>query len=205
MKPSNENVLVDRAKWIGGSDLPTILEFEGATKYGHTWEKLVLSKLNMSENEFTGNEHTAYGSTMEPIIRDYLNKKYSTEFKEDTRYDYDRGYRANCDGYDGDRLIEIKTYSNYKEFDVEYYLAQCQFYLELFDCEELLLAAYRKPKSFCVDNTDDAYTLDISFDEQRLTVYNVKRDREYFKIMEEKISEFKKYLEKRKEEVGYGK
>lgn len=199
--PTNPNVLVEREKWIGGSDMPTIMQFEGATKYGHTWEKLVLSKLGLSEDKFTGNKHTVFGSLIEKEIRDYINKKYDMHCIEDTAYDTERFYRANCDGYNGQLLLEIKTYSSYKDFDWEYYLAQCQFYCEVFDCEDIWLIAYKKPTNFCIKESDDEYVFDFELIPENITVYKIKRDREYFKIMEAQIKLFKKYFKKRKREL----
>ena len=66
------DVTINRDKYIGGSDLPTIL---GLNKvYNKSIIQFAREKLKLVYNSFDGNEYTEYGNIMEPKMRDYLNE-----------------------------------------------------------------------------------------------------------------------------------
>lgn len=173
-------VTLNRHLYTGGSDLPNILGY--ATKYGTTpfmWAKI---KAGIVDNPFKGNEHTKYGQKMEPIIRDYFNAVNDYNFKEDHIIDEETKFRSNCDGLDAanDALLEIKTFK--KELDVEYYTPQIQMYLEMFNISQCWLVGYSKPEDFYIGldynlENDDTY-FNFDFDESRLIVYRIQRDRD---------------------------
>ena len=71
---TNFDVSIDREKWIGGSDIPAIMGISPFT----TRFDLLLFKAQLVESDFGGNEYTKYGQTMEPKIRDYINKQFKT-------------------------------------------------------------------------------------------------------------------------------
>jgi hypothetical protein len=142
---------------------------------------------------------------MEPFIRDYVNQMFGYDFKEDTVIDKTRMYRGNCDGLDLETrtLLEVKTFA--KTLNVKMYEPQCQFYMELFDLDECLLVGYDRPENFYTGidydlESGDEY-FDFSFDEDRVVVYKLVRDREKFAKMEIEIEKFKYLLEALKEEV----
>ena len=144
---SNPNVLIDRNKYIGGSDLPTILGLNA--KYDTNIFEFAKEKLGIIPKSFKGNEYTRYGQLMEPTIRDYINAIYQSNYKEDTIIDEVREYRGNTDGIDKTAdipVIEIKTFGN--ELDVDYYTPQCQFYMETFNVDTCLLVGYKRPDDF---------------------------------------------------------
>lgn len=211
-KPSEHqlnDVEKDRDLYIGGSDLPSILKYN-TKKYGKSVIEFAKQKLNLIPSTFKGNEHTRYGQYMEPLVRDYISNMLGHHFVEDTIIDKKRGYRANCDGIDKEHnvLLEIKTFSG--SLDVKYYTPQCQFYMELFNIEVCYLVGYKKPDDFyigldySVDNTIDYFNLE--FDESRVVIYKLCRDREMFKQIEIEIDKFKYLLDcLREEEILNGK
>ncbi len=198
---ANPNVTVDRHKYVGGSDLPTILGLNA--KYDKSIYDFAREKAGILPNTFKGNEYTKYGQKMEPIIRDYINSKYGVNYLEDTVIDSERGYRGNTDGIDRDAdvpILEVKTFG--EELDVDYYTAQCQFYMETFNQDACLLVGYKRPKDFYtgVDyeiENDDSY-FNLEFDENNLVEHIIYRDADLWSRIEERIKAFKKAVEELK-------
>ena len=194
---SNPNVTIDRHKYIGGSDLPTILGLNA--KYGKSIYDFAREKAGIIPNTFKGNQFTHYGNLMEPIIRDYINSIYGANYLEDTIIDSDRGYRGNTDGID--RLaeypiLEIKTFG--ENLDVDYYTAQCQFYMETFNQPACLLVGYKRPADFYTGmdyelENDDSY-FNIEFDENNIVTHVIKRDPNLWSKIEKRITVFKNAL-----------
>lgn len=191
---SNPNVTVDRHKYIGGSDLPTILGLN--LKYNKSPYELALEKARIIPNKFKGNEFTKYGTVMEPLIRDFINSKYNANYREDTVIDSKRGYRGNTDGIDREMdipIIEIKTFSG--ELDVDYYTPQCQFYMETFDQPACRLVGYERPDNFYtgidfeLENADSYFNFE--FDPSRIVEYVLYRDRDEWCKIENRITAFK--------------
>lgn len=140
-----ENITKNRHKYVGGSDLPGILNI---SQYKTQFE-LALEKTKIKPTEFTGNEYTQYGHLMEPLIRDYINSVYNTKFKEDTNINEEHHIRSNCDGIDREQnlLLEVKT-NNGKKTDLTEYNVQIQLYLHQFNIDECLLVQYARPENF---------------------------------------------------------
>jgi len=192
----------NRHLYIGGSDLPSILRTNA--KYGKSLITFAKEKLKIIPNTFKGNEYTRYGQLIEPFVRDYMNEMYDYDFREDSKIDYDRMYRGNCDGIDKKRnmLLEVKTFGS--KLDVKGYEPQCQFYMNIFDVDECLLVGYKRPKGFYsgidyeLDNDNEFF--DITFDEENLVVYKIKRNAPLFEKIEKEIDKFKFLLECLKEE-----
>ena len=191
---ANANVTVDRHKYVGGSDLPTILGLN--SKYGKSIYDFAREKAGILPNTFNGNQFTKYGQKMEPVIRDYINSKYEATYLEDTVIDTVRGYRGNTDGIDRYAeypILEIKTFG--EELDVAYYEAQCQFYMETFNQPRCLLVGYKRPKDFYTGidydlENDDSY-FNLEFDENNIVEYVIERDANTWAKIEESINRFK--------------
>ena len=191
---SNPNVTIDRHKYIGGSDLPTILGLNA--KYGTSIYDFAREKAGIIPNSFRGNQFTKYGQKMEPIIRDYINSVYGANYLEDTIIDTNRGYRGNTDGIDRGAeypILEIKTFG--EKLDVDYYEAQCQFYMETFNVDACILVGYKRPADFYtgVDyelENDDSY-FNLEFDENNIVTHVIKRDPYIWARIEERIKAFK--------------
>lgn len=197
---SNPNVTINRQKYVGGSDLPNILGYN--LKYDTSVFKWAKIKAGIIPNEFKGNEYTKYGQLMEPVIREYINAINGINFIEDTVVDEPRLIRGNCDGIDREAklLLEVKTYGG--NLDVEYYTPQIQMYLEMFDIEECLLVGYERPIGFYTGTdydleNDDIY-FDLTFDEARITVDHIKRDKTLWDKIYTKIVAFQKGVEELK-------
>lgn len=196
---ANPNVTIDRQKYVGGSDLPSILGLNA--KYGTSVFEFAKQKAGIIPNSFKGNQFTKYGQVMEPVIRDYINAKYQVNYLEDTIIDSDRGYRGNTDGIDRNvdiPILEIKTFG--EELDIDYYTAQCQFYMETFNQDACLLVGYKRPVDFYtgVDyelENDDSY-FNLEFDENNIVEHTIYRDPKLWAKIEERIIAFKKAVEK---------
>ena len=190
---ANPNVTVDRHKYVGGSDLPTILGLNA--KYGTSIFDFARQKAGIIPNEFKGNQFTKYGQKMEPVIRDYINSLYGANYLEDTVIDLVRNYRGNTDGVDREAeipLLEIKTFG--EELDVAYYTPQCQFYMETFDLPAIRLVGYKRPKDFYTGidydlENDDSY-FNLEFDENRIVTHVIERDPKVWASIEARIKAF---------------
>lgn len=189
----NNNVLIDRHKYIGGSDLPNILDLN--KKYGKTVYEFAKIKAGIIDNPFKGNEYTKYGQLMEPVIRDYINAEYNLHFKEDTIINEELMLRGNCDGIDrlSNLLLEVKTFG--KELDVEYYSHQIQFYMELFDIPVCYLVGYPRPNDFYwgvdyeLENENTYFNLE--FNPKNLVIKKINRDKNKFNHILTKIERFR--------------
>ncbi len=198
---ANPNVTIDRHKYVGGSDLPSILGLNA--KYGTNIFEFAKQKAGIIPNPFKGNQFTKYGQVMEPIIRDYINSKYSVNYLEDTAIDKERGYRGNTDGIDRDAdipMLEIKTFG--ESLDVDYYTPQCQFYTETFNQNSIRLVGYKRPENFYTGmdydlENDDSY-FNFEFDENRIEEHIIERDSKLWSMIEERIKAFKKAVEELK-------
>lgn len=195
---ANPNVTVDRHKYVGGSDLPSILGLNA--KYGVSVFEFAKQKAGIIPNSFNGNQFTKYGQVMEPVIRDYINSKYQCKYLEDTVINEDKHYRGNTDGIDRDAdipIIEIKTFG--EELDVAYYTPQCQFYMETFNEPRVRLVGYKRPTDFYTGidydlENDDSY-FNYEFDENRIVEYVIERDQVLWSKFEERIVAFKNAVE----------
>ena len=191
---ANPNVTVDRHKYVGGSDLPSILGLNA--KYGKNVFEFAKEKAGIVPSGFNGNQFTKYGQLMEPIIRDYINSVYGCNYIEDTIIDTVRGYRGNTDGIDRDAeipLLEVKTFG--EELDIPFYEPQCQFYMETFNKRAVRLVGYKRPSDFYTGidyelEFDDSY-FNLEFDENNIVEHIIYRDSNMWAKIEERIQAFK--------------
>jgi putative phage-type endonuclease len=182
------DVTVDRELYIGGSDIPIIMNISPfKTRFD-----LLLEKAELKENDFSGNEYTEFGNILEPKIREYINETlYKKEpFKVDTIIKDD--LRGNFDGINKTAILEIKTtsqiYDNVDDYKI--YLVQLLFYMQLAKKEKGVLAVYHRPEDF-----------NEEFDEKRLQIFMVDINN-YKKLLEEiniAIDKFREDLIKIKE------
>ena len=96
-----QDVKVDRNKYIGGSDIPTIMNINPFKKRFN----LLLAKADLIHDDFDGNEYTEYGNILEPQIRNYCSEYFDTIFREDKLIVGD--LRSHVVGYDGMQILEI--------------------------------------------------------------------------------------------------
>lgn len=153
-----QDVITDREKFIGGSDVPIIM---GISPFRKRFD-LLLEKAGLQENDFKGNEYTEYGNVMEGKIRDFLNKNKKSPYLEDCVIENDLRYHS--DGFDGKEVLEIKTTSQIHDQvnDYKVYLVQLLFGIQIHKVKKGKLAVYKRPDDF-----------NEEFDESRLTVYEI--------------------------------
>lgn len=189
---TNPNVLIDREKYIGGSEISTIL---GINKFMSRWELLQL-KAGYIENEFNGNEYTRYGDVMESKIRDYINTLgiSKTKFIEDTIAIEETiiGRRCNYDGKSKTHGLEIKTTSviHNDVRDYKYYVVQLLWGMILGKLKKGVLAVYYRPCDF-----------DETFDKTKLQIFeiDIKDYKDWCNEIEDAIIKFKNDLARLKE------
>ena len=164
-----DSVKQDREKYIGGSDIPIIMNLSPfKSRYD-----LLLEKAGYKKDEFSGNIYTEYGNTMEPKIRDYINSSFGGPFKfkegKHTREaigDEPIGIRCHTDGESPAAILEIKTtsqiFDNIEDYKI--YLVQLLFYMANTDRKSGLLAVYERPEDLSEDFDPKRlhrYTIDI--------------------------------------------
>lgn len=180
------DVTIDRNEYIGGSDIPIIMGISPfKTRY-----RLLLEKAGLAENDFTGNKYTVYGQTLEPQIREYINDKYQTNFEPNRVYN--GVLRCHTDGFNGERVLEIKTTSHIYDTVDEYkvYLVQLLLYMQENNVENGLLVVYERPDDF-----------DTEFDPKKLREFEINAN-EYKLLTDQinaEISQFLRDLERIKE------
>lgn len=158
-----ESVSKDREKFIGGSDIPIIMEL---SPFKSRFD-LLLEKAGYKKNDFEGNVFTEYGNTMESKIREHVNSQLISTFVEgkhimDVPKDWNEhpnGMRIRChtDGEIDDAILEIKTTSQIFDSldDYQIYLVQILFYMAMTGKETGLLAVYKRP-----DDMDETFNAD---------------------------------------------
>ena len=161
-----ETVKQDRDKYIGGSDIPVIMNL---SPFKSRFD-LLLEKAGYKEDTFEGNIYTEYGNTMEPKIREYINKisKYKEDFVEgkhtrEATKDEIIGVRIHTDGENDNSILEIKTTSSIYPYleDYKIYLVQILFYMVNTGKPYGVLAVYHRPED-----------LSEEFDKDRLQVFD---------------------------------
>lgn len=181
-----QDVRTDRNKYIGGSDIPIIMNISPFKKRFD----LLLEKADLLENEFEGNMYTEYGNILEPKIREYINKLKNTNYIEYKKID--GNIRCHLDGFNEVSVLEIKTTSQVRKKVSSYkkYLVQLLFYMQTMKVDKGLLAVYERPRDFCEE-----------FHEERLQVFDIdiKDYEELLKDINAAVKKFIEDLEKVKE------
>jgi hypothetical protein len=172
------DVSQDRDKYIGGSDIPAIL---GISKFTTRWQ-LLLEKAGLEERPFSGNRYTEYGHIIEPQIREYINLTYNTNFVPNRVINGDIRYHS--DGFDGFRVLEVKSTSDIHPTVDGYksYLVQLLKGMEENEVTEGILAVYDRPED-----------LNPVFDPKRLQVFEVSMD-DYHTLITHVDREIEKFL-----------
>ena len=181
-----QNVKVDRDKYIGGSDIPIIMNI---SPFRTRWE-LLQEKAGLIQNDFKGNQYTEYGNVLEPQIREYINQTQKDKFVEGK--DVIGDIRCHTDGINKTTVLEIKTTSQIHEKleDYKVYLVQLLFYMENTKRKKGILAVYSRPDDFKEE-----------FDVSRLTTYEIDI-KDYKELLEDinlAVDDFRTDLERLKE------
>jgi predicted phage-related endonuclease len=180
------DVTENRSDFIGGSDIPVIL---GISKFKTRWQ-LLLEKAKLDDFSFPGNRYTEYGHMIEPKIREHINRTYNTNFVPNRVIDGDIRYHS--DGFDGTRVLEVKStseiYASAETYKV--YLVQLLKGMELNGVQQGILAVYDRPAD-----------LNPEFDPSRLQVFNISI-KQYLMLLDHvnrEIDKFRLDLERLKE------
>ena len=186
-----ESVKQDRDKFIGGSDIPIIMEI---SPFKSRFD-LLLEKAGYKKDTFEGNVFTEYGNTMEGKIREYINKTKGSQFTEGKHIvdvpvewnEHPNGMkiRAHTDGECGNIILEIKTTSHLYDSidDYELYIVQLLFYMMVTGCQFGLLAVYERPED-----------MDETFDEKRLQIHIINIE-DYADLVENIIRDISRFLD----------
>ena len=174
-----QDVKTDRNKYIGGSDIPIIMNISPFKKRFD----LLLEKADLLENDFDGNIYTEYGNILEPKIREYINKLKDTNYVEYKKID--GNIRCHLDGFNDVRVLEIKTTSQIRKKVSSYkkYLVQLLFYMQQTNVEKGLLAVYERPKDFSEE-----------FHEERLQLFDIDIN-DYDDLLKDINNAVKKFIE----------
>ena len=163
-----ETVKQDRDKYIGGSDIPVIMNL---SPFKSRFD-LLLEKAGYKEDTFEGNVYTEYGNTMEPKIREYINKDFMLPFVEGKHIREAEdgeiiGVRIHTDGENESAILEIKTTSQIYDSldDYKLYLVQLLLYMVNTGHNFGLLAVYNRPED-----------LSEEFDSDRLQVFYIRTE-----------------------------
>lgn len=176
-----DTVKIDRQKYIGGSDIPAIMNL---SSFKTRWQ-LLREKAGLEKDDFEGNAYTEYGQEMEETIRDYINMTTGAMFTEGKHYEKividgveqtDIEIRCHTDGENDEAVLEIKTTSQLYDdvSDYKSYLVQLIYYMHVAGRLKGVLAVYERPDDFSTE-----------FDPNRLQIWNVKL--ETFDALEDRI------------------
>jgi predicted phage-related endonuclease len=183
-----DSVKQDRERFIGGSDIPVIMNL---SPFKSRFD-LLLEKAGYKEDTFEGNVYTEYGNKLEPIIRDWINLDMSKglKFKEgkhirEAEADEIIGVRIHTDGENDNTILEIKTTSQVydKVDDYKIYLVQLLFYMVNTGKPYGLLAVYHRPED-----------LSEEFESRRLQVFKIKLE-DYSELCSEIGEACEKFIE----------
>ena len=181
-----DSVKQDRERYIGGSDIPIIMNL---SPFKSRFD-LLLEKAGYKEDTFKGNCYTDYGNALEPVIREWINTDNPDKFVEGkhTREATEGeliGCRIHTDGENDTTILEIKTtsqiYENVNEYKI--YLVQLLYYMVLTDKEFGLLAVYERPED-----------LNTTFESKRLHLYNISQG-EYAGLIDEISEAIERFIE----------
>ena len=90
-------------------------------------------------------EWATFGHQAEKIIRDYVNRKYKTNYRPAVSINEDKQSKTNVDGYDEnakEQLWECKTYSGKENIDK--YMKQITYYMLRNNIDSCLLTTLSK-------------------------------------------------------------
>lgn len=190
-----ESVKQDRDKYIGGSDISTIM---GINPFKKRFT-LLREKCGLQTDDFNGNIYTEFGQAIEPKIREWINITGGHNFVEGKHFHplyfngkecEDISCRIHTDGEEDDTILEIKSTSHIYETVDEYkaYLVQLLYYMAKEHKRYGLLGVYERPETFDLNN--------VVFDADRLTLFPISIEN-YGTLISEIESAVEKFLEDR--------
>ncbi len=142
--------LGDRKKYIGGSDIASIL---GISPYKTSYQLWLEKTGKVIPKDISNMPHVRRGIDAEPTARFLVNEKLGREFKAGKFKGDEPWMVANVDGIDDKGLLEIKTMGLEKHLAVlagqipEYYTCQLEWYCAITGKETCIFASYRPEDS----------------------------------------------------------
>lgn len=190
---SKYDVTIDRHLYIGGSDIPIIMEISPfKTRY-----QLLLEKAQLVNVEEVDNEYTRDGHINEDLIRDYYNK---TIFKDDPlvetqTFSEDKVYRYNADGQNTQIVWECKrvgenTYNainSPNDKECKKYLVQLLKGMELNHKEKGLLTISLRNGNFDESKVNELKEFKIDINDYKELLGEINEAVNQFRIDLEKI------------------
>ena len=174
-----DTVNKDRERYIGGSDIPIIMNL---SPFKSRFD-LLLEKAGYKKDEFKGNVYTDFGNTLEPAIRDFINQALEDPFKEGKHVREAEpteiiGARIHTDGENADTILEIKTTGTATDNieDYKLYLVQLIYYMILTGKPYGLLAVYERPED-----------LSTEFIAERLHLFSIARGEDFIENLADEI------------------
>lgn len=192
-----DTVKTNRHKYIGGSDIPTLL---GINQY-KTKTELINQYVSQEENNITS-EYALYGNYMEESIRVYANSLLGYNCSPAYKIIEDKKIRCNTDGYDKNAnvIFEIKT-NNGKHNNTFDYEVQMQLYMWAFDVDKGFLIQYERPTDFYTgfhhSHIQPEY-FDLTFDTSKVKIKEIKRNKEIINVILNEITVFWETVDKLK-------
>lgn len=184
-----DTVKDNRYKYIGGSDIPTLLNI---SKFKNR-EELLQQYLQQQLIDFSS-EYALYGTYMEENIRVYANSVLGYNCAPAYTIFEDKRIRCNTDGYDKDAniIFEIKT-NNGKHNNTMDYELQMQLYMWAFNANKGYLIQYERPTEFYYgyhsSHTGTEY-FNLEFNPDRVSIKEIKRNEFIIKYILNEIEKF---------------
>ena len=187
---SKIDVTIERWRYIGGSDLKTIMRLDTfKTRYD-----LLLEKCQYKEPDIVENEYTIDGHINEELIRNYYN---STRFKNDNLVENqvisdDEVYRYNADGVNSQIVWECKrvgkttfdAINNVRDKENKKYLVQLLKGMKLNNKQYGLLTISLRNGNFDKTKIDELKEFEINIDDFKDILEEI--DIEVSKFLEDK-------------------
>ena len=195
LESTEQTVVENRDKWIGGSDIPAIM---GVSSFSSAYE-LAKGKFEKVEPPVYMQKYVEYGNNMEPKIRDYINEFYNVNYEPVVETITSQRLRANVDGFDKDApipLLEIKTHGN--TIRMEEYELQIQLYMYVFGVDKCMLALYKREEVDELFSFDD---FDMVFNPDNLETFIIKRDNDALERILKRVQIFIDLLDARKHDI----
>ena len=155
-----------------------------------SYYQLLKEKVGIEEPEHVENEYVEYGNIMEEKIRNLWNKGCIDKFYEDKLINGD--IRCHVDGFNGGRILEIKTTSKIhkKVRTYKYYLVQLLFYMMNYNVDFGTLLVYHRPKDFSEDiDLDRLQEFNIVIDDYQDWVEEINLAVEKFRKDKKRLEE----------------
>ena len=175
---SKFDVTKERYKWIGGSDIKTIM---GLDPFKTRWQ-LLLEKAQIVEPEEVDNEYTQDGHKNEELIRNYYNNEVFKDdpLEETQTFSEDNVYRYNADGQNSNLVWECKrvgetTYNlinDPKDRECKKYLVQLLKGMEINKKEKGLLTISLRNGEFYENPELKEFYININDYQDYLKEYN---------------------------------